>query len=269
MNNNKQYALILGVSSGFGAATALELARQGLNIYGVHLDLGNGRARAEGIRKEIESYGVKAKFFNTNAADDIRRSEVLGEIRKDMESGECEGIKALIHSLAFGAIKPFIDENPDNRINRKNLDMTIDVMANSLVYWVQDVFLSKMFVENSRIIALSSVGSRRVMIAYGAMSAAKAAIESHVRQLAVELAKYKITVNALCPGVTDTPAAQKIPGFVQMLGFAKKHNPFKRNTQPEDVAKTISLLMDEKSYFITGYVIGADGGESLNMNFID
>lgn len=268
MTNKNVYALILGVSSGFGQTTAIELAKKGYNIYGVHLDMGSNRRKAEEFRKELESLGVKAIFFNTNAADDNKRGEVIEKIKENAENIDGHKLRVLMHSLAFGAIKPFFDENHEEMVTKKQIEMTMDVMANSLVYWVQDLFRSNLLAKNSRIFSLTSIGSSRVMSHYGAISAAKAALEAYTRQIAVELAPCQITANAICAGLTDTPASQKIPGFNGMLSHAQEHNPFKRNTVPEDVAKAISMLVDEKFYWITGQVINVDGGESV-LNFIE
>lgn len=269
MNNRNLYALILGVSSGFGRATALELAKQGYNIYGVHLDMGKGRQMAEEIRMEIESLGVKATFFNQNAADDKNREDIINYILNDHnDSEEIHHLRVIVHSLAFGAIKPFFSKNRDNMVSRKGIEMTMDVMANSFLFWIQDLFYSKLLAENSRIFAMSSIGASRTLANYGAISAAKAALEAYVRQVAVDLARYKVTANTIVAGLTDTPASNKIPGFTAMLEDAKKHNPFKRNTVPEDVAQAISMLADEKFYWITGQLINVDGGESI-LNFLD
>ncbi|MFP4369140.1 MAG: enoyl-ACP reductase [Candidatus Kapaibacterium sp.] len=268
MDNSRQlYTLILGVSSGFGKAISREFAKKGYNIYGVHLDMGSNRARAEEFRQELESYGVKAIFFNVNAADDKKRAEIIEEIKKNAKNSN-HVLRVLVHSLAFGAIKPFFSEDPDNMVSKPQIEMTMDVMANSLIYWVQDLFNAKLLAENSRIFGLTSIGSQRAMINYGAISAAKAALESYIRQIAVELAPYKITANAILAGLTDTPAARKIPGFDKMLAHAKDHNPFDRNTVPEDVAKAISMLADEDFYWITGQTLGVDGGENI-LNFIE
>ncbi len=268
MENRNLYALILGVSSGFGKACAYELAGMGYNIIGAHLDLGSNKMRTEEFRLELEELGVKAKFFNANAADDTVRKEIVEFIKKDFDNGENNVLRVLIHSLAFGAIKPLFDRNPDNAVNKRQIEMTMDVMANSLVYWVQDLFVSNLLAENSRIFGLTSIGNTRAMNNYGAISAAKCALEAYIRQIAIELAPYKITANAILAGLTDTPASNKIPGFSSMLAHAKEHNPFGRNTVPEDVAKAIAMLADEKFYWITGQVLGVDGGESI-MNFIE
>ena len=268
MVDRNLYALILGVSSGFGRSCAIELARAGYNIYGVHMDMGKAKAEVEEFRKALEQLGIKAQFFNVNAADDNKRKEVIAHISEQQKQDPNHVLRVLIHSLAFGAIRSFFTENPEEMIEKKQIEMTMDVMANSLIYWTQDLFKAKLLAENSRIFSLTSIGSRRAMLHYGAVSAAKAALEAYTRQIAVELAPYKITANAIMAGLTDTPAAQKIPGFPKMLAHAKQHNPFNRNTVTEDVAQAISLLVDEKFYWITGQTIPVDGGESI-LNFIE
>jgi len=238
--DRKLWALILGVSSGFGKETALELAKNGYNIYGVHLDTGENKTRTENFRKVLEAIGVQAIFFNTNAANDENRREIIDTIKKNQESDPHHVLRVVLHSLAFGAIGPFFDPNPEKMLNKKQIEMTMDVMANSLIYWVQDLIKERLLAENSRIFAMTSIGSVRAMPNYGAISAAKAALEAYIRQIAVELAPLKITANAIMAGLTDTPAAAKIPGFEKMLQYAREHNPFQRNTVPLDVAKAIS-----------------------------
>ena len=268
MTPDNVYALILGVSSGFGRATALELAKKGFNIYGAHLDFGPNKKKADELVDIISALGVKCKFFNVNAADESRRKEIIESIQEDFKSEINPRLRVVLHSLAFGAIKPFFSENHDDMVNKKQIEMTMDVMANSLLYWTQEIFKAKLFAKNSRIFALTSIGSHRTMNNYGSVGAAKAALESYVRQIAVELAPYEITANAICAGLTDTPASNKIPGFTNMLEHAKAHNPFRRNTLPEDVAQAISMLADEKFYWINGQNIAVDGGESI-LNFIE
>jgi len=115
----------------------------------------------------------------------------------------------------------------------------------------------------ARIFGLTSAGSQTVIPSYGAVSAAKASLESHIRQLAVELASMRVTANAIMAGVTDTPALAKIPGNEKMLESAKLKNPSGRLTTPEDIGKAIVLLCDEKADWITGNVIQVDGGEFI------
>ena len=110
---------------------------------------------------------------------------------------------------------------------------------------------------------MTSAGGHRVIGSYGAVSAAKAALESHIRQLAFELAPRGITANSLCAGVTDTPALRKIPGNDEMIRVATAHNPAKRLTTPQDVANAVAVLAHPLAGWITGNVINVDGGEDI------
>ena len=95
--------------------------------------------------------------------------------------------------------------------------MTLDVMASSLIYWTQDLFQAKLLQKGSQIFAMTSSGGHRQWKSYGAVSAAKASLESYCRQLALEFASHSIAVNAIQAGVTDTPALRKIPGNEKMI----------------------------------------------------
>ena len=256
-----KWALVLGASSGFGKACSLTLAENGMNIVGVHLDRRSTMPQVNEIIQQIESYGRKALFFNINVSDEEKRAETIESIKQ--ETGSDNSVKVLIHSVAFGTLKPYIADEAGKMLNRKNIDMTLDVMANSLVYWSQDVVSSGLMGEGGRIFALTSAGSHRVWPTYGAVSAAKAALESHIRQLAVELAPHKITANSIMAGVTDTPALRKIPGNEQLVENAISNNPGGRLTTTGDVADAIVLLSQDSAQWITGNVIKVDGGEDL------
>jgi NAD(P)-dependent dehydrogenase (short-subunit alcohol dehydrogenase family) len=259
-NLSGHWALILGASSGFGAATARELSRCGMHIVGVHLDRRSTLANVEELVKEIQGRGAQAHFFNVNAADPAKRQEVLDAVQPKLGGSV---ITVFLHSLAFGTLKPYVAADPKEQLTKDQMEMTLDVMANSLVYWVQDLLGRKMLGQGSRIYAMTSSGGARVWPNYGAVSAAKAALESHVRQLAMELAAFGATANCIRAGVTDTPALRKIPGNEQMMEFAKLRNPHHRLTTPDDVAKAIATLSNSGTNWVTGNVIGTDGGEDI------
>lgn len=255
--------MILGASSGFGGATALELARRGMNIIGVHLDRAATMPNVEKIAADIKGFGVRSLFFNVNASDAAKRNDVLGAVQKEFSHAGGATIRTLFHSLAFGTLKPYLGTKPDEMMSQQQLEMTLDVMANSLVYWTQGLFLSGLMGKGGRVFAMTSSGGHSVLPNYGAVSAAKAALESHIRQLAMELGPHGITANAILAGVTDTPALRKIPAAVSMLNIARAKNPQLRNTLPEDVARAIALLSQDEASFISGNVIGVDAGEDI------
>lgn len=255
-----KWALILGSSSGFGAATALELSRHGVNIVGVHLDRRATMPAVEELVKKLQGNGIEPLFFNVNAADPIKRQEILDHVQPKLGSSP---LAVFMHSLAFGTLKPYLTADPKDQLTKDQMEMTLDVMANSLVYWVQDLVARKMIGKGSHIFAMTSSGGTRVWPNYGAVSAAKAALESHIRQLAMELAPYGATANCIRAGVTDTPALRKIPGSDQMIEFAKARNPYHRLTTTEDIAQAIAILANSGADWVTGNVIGADGGEDI------
>jgi enoyl-[acyl-carrier protein] reductase III len=261
-DSSKDYALILGASSGFGEAVALELAQAGYNIIGVHLDRGAALTKVEQIKAQISDMGREALYFNMNAASEEKRTELLATVKKHFEENNIKGkIKVLLHSLAFGSLAPFIHNDPKERLSQKQMEMTLNVMAHSLVYWTRDVFLADLFTKGSKIYAMTSSGSVRVTPFYGAVSAAKAALESHIRQLALELAPYGVTANSIRAGVTFTPALRKIPGHETMIDVALSQIPFKRLTQPSDIAKFILAMATSDEIWATGNVYNIDGGE--------
>ena len=255
------WALILGASSGFGEAASLAFARAGMNIAGVHLDRRATMPNVERIQGEIKTLGRESLFFNVNAADEKNRNEVLDTLKEKLQG---QRVRVLLHSLAFGTLKPLCAATPEDEGTQKQVEMTLDVMGNSLVYWTQGVLRRELMGEGGRIFAMTSSGSWAVWKSYGMVSAAKAALESYVRQLAFELAPRGITANAICAGVTDTPALRKIPGNVEMIEVAKRKNPHGRLTTTEDVAGLMVALTRPGTHWLTGNVLNVDGGEAIS-----
>jgi NAD(P)-dependent dehydrogenase (short-subunit alcohol dehydrogenase family) len=254
------WALILGASSGFGEATALELASAGMNIFGVHLDRRETLGHVAEIEGKIRAEGRESLFFNINAADEEKRKEVIHAIRHHLAPTHHK-IRVLLHSLAFGALKPLTGSGA---LTHKQIEMTSDVMGHSLVYWARDLVAAHLLAEGGRIFAMTSEGSTRVLPDYGAVSAAKVIIQSHIRYLAVELAPKGITANAILAGVTNTPALRKIPGNEHLISMAAARNPNGRLTTPQDIARCIRVFSLPETAWMTGNTIRVDGGEGIN-----
>jgi len=264
MPSTRSWALVLGASSGFGEAASLALARAGRNVFGVHLDRRATQPNVERITRGIEEAGGRPVFFNMNAADEGKRAEALAEMAKVLDSeGRRDGIDVVLHSLAFGALKPFLAPEAGDRISKAQMEMTVDVMAHSLVYWMQDLVAGGFVPEGAHVFAMTSAGGHRIWKAYGAVSAAKAALESHCRQLAVELAPRKIAVNAVRAGVTDTPALRKIPGNDKMIEHCLAIQPAGRLTTPGDIANVLVALASSRTVWLSGNVLGVDGTEDV------
>jgi NAD(P)-dependent dehydrogenase (short-subunit alcohol dehydrogenase family) len=268
-DDRERWALILGASSGMGEATAVALAEAGHHICGIHLDFRAGLQHVEEVKGRIGASGREALYMNMNAADDDKRRAAIETLRERFDRSRAEGrepyVHVVMHSLAFGSLVPFIADDPKGAVDRKKMEMTQDVMANSLVYWVQDLHRGGFLGPGSRIYAMTSEGTSRVIPSYGVVSGAKAALESHVRQLAMELARLGtgITANSIRAGVTVTPALLKIPEHERMIEITKARNPTGRMTTPDDVALAIVALSGEGTDFINGDIISVDGGEFI------
>ena len=252
----KDWALILGASSGIGEACAQALAQQGINIYGVYLR--KPKAHIENITDKLKQYNVKVIYKKANASNADSRKEIISELL----SFSNIRIKIFVHSIAFGVLKKMI-ATETSALNKKNIEMTQEVMCNNLIYWAQDLFNKNLLNKGSHLIAMTSAGGRKNWQNYGAVSVAKSGLESITRQLSIELAQYGIAVNAIQAGVTDTPALRKIPGFEAMKKQALLNNPHKRLTTPLDIGEVIALLASYESSWMTGNIIRVDGGEDI------
>jgi enoyl-[acyl-carrier protein] reductase III len=254
------WALILGGSSGIGLATAHKLASHGMSLCIIHRDR---RSAMPEIIKEfnrLKSHPVELMFFNMDALSVESRRQIIDELVLKLEGQR--RIKLLLHCIAKGNLKPLVSDQ-QTTLSGKDYHLTIEAMATSLWDWTRDLLDADLLGDPASIIGLTSEGNQKVWPGYGAVSAAKATLESLIRQMAVELAPLGIRANAIQAGITDTPSLRMIPGADQLIETAIKRNPYQRLTQPEDIANVVSLLCQPEAAWINGAVIPVDGGESL------
>lgn len=258
----KEWALILGASSGLGLATAKKLAKHGLNLCLLY------RARRSdlpAIEKEFEqiksAHNVELIHFNSDIVKEEKRSEVIDALTTQLKN---DGkIKVLVHSIAKGNLKPMIhDENPV--LKNDDFHLTIENMAISLYDWTKAIFDKKLFADDARIISFTSEGNKKAWRNYGAVSAAKVVLESITRNIALEFAPHGIKANCIEAGMTDTASFRMIPDSELLKEHAIKRNPSNRLTTPEDVANVVYLLAKEEAKWITGAIIPVNGGEHLS-----
>lgn len=190
-------------------------------------------------------------------------SSLARELKLDFENVS-EVIKQQFNS---GAEEFFTLNEPDYSnilLEKEDMEQTIYSMGTSLLDWVQDLFKDGLFAKDARVLGLTSEGNQVAWRGYAAVSAAKVALESVSRSIAVEYAPYGIRSNILQPGVTDTPALRLIPGSKNMKSAALLKNPFKRCTTPEDVANVVALMCTDEASWINGTIIRVDGGEQIS-----
>ncbi len=149
-------------------------------------------------------------------------------------------------------------------LEEEDLARTIHAMGTSLLAWVQELFARGLFAADARVLALTSEGNTVAWKGYAAVAAAKVALESVARAIAVEFAPHGLRCNVLQPGVTDTPALRLIPGSAHLKAEARSRNPCGRLTTPEDVAKVVYLLARPEAAWVNGALLRVDGGEHVS-----
>jgi NAD(P)-dependent dehydrogenase (short-subunit alcohol dehydrogenase family) len=137
-------------------------------------------------------------------------------------------------------------------------------MGTSLLSWTQAIRERGLFAADARVLGLTSEGNAVAWKGYAAVAAAKVALESVSRSIAVEMAQFGIRSNIVQAGVTETPALRMIPGSGHLKAQARRRNPFGRLTTPEDVADAIYLLSLPEAAWINGNVLRVDGGERIS-----
>ena len=152
--------------------------------------------------------------------------------------------------------KHFLDEDDFAR--------TIHSMGTSLLGWVQEIHARGLFARDARVLGMTSEGNEVAWKGYAAVAAAKVALESLARSIAVEYAPCGIRCNVVQAGITETPALAAIPGSAHLKAQARLRNPFGRLTRPADVADVIYLLCRDEAAWINGAIIRADGGEHVS-----
>ena len=152
----------------------------------------------------------------------------------------------------------------DAFLEDEDMVRTIYAMGTSLLTWTQDLLARGMFASDARVLGMTSEGNEVAWKGYAAVAAAKVALESVSRSIAVEMAHVGIRSNIIQAGVTDTPALRMIPGSGHLKAQARTRNPFGRLTTPEDVANVIYLLSLPEAAWINGAIIRVDGGEHIS-----
>ena len=242
-------ALITGASRGIGRSIAEILSRGGAHIVLNYLRNEEAARETEKILRQQGSrvLSVQANVGNPKEAESLVQAA-------GREFGK---IDILVHNAALGAFKPV------SQLRVNQWDLSLDVNAKAFLVLAQTA-LPWMLKEGGSLIALSSLGYRRYIPNYGAIGISKAALESLVRYLAVELAPYKIHVNAVSGGLVETDSLKKFPDFHDMKREFLRRTLGGRLGAPEDIAKVVTFLLGPQSDWLYGQILIADGGYSLS-----
>ena len=258
--NKKEWALILGGSSGLGLATAKKLAQHGMNICIVYR---NSRSQLDQMKRdfrEITQESVSFVSYNMDAFQPEKRKELIEGLKKELDDGK---IKVLVHSVAKGNLKPMVS-NSVQVLQTDDFQLTIQAMGISLYDWVKAVFEAKLFSNDGRVVSFTSEGNSKALRNYAAVSAAKVTLEAITRNIALEFASFGIRANCIQAGVTDTASFRMIPDSNKLKKHSLERNPYNRLTLPEDIANVVYLLSKDEAAWINGTIIVVDGGEHIS-----
>jgi enoyl-[acyl-carrier protein] reductase III len=235
--------LVTGGSRGIGLAIARRFAELGAGRIALGY-LRNDRA-AEEAAEELRSLGAEPVLVRGNVSSERVVSEFA-------EHGPYD---AVVHNAATGVIRAALETED------KHWDWTLNANARAFLALTRAVAPS--MPAGSSIVAVSSLGSTRVLENYTLVGTSKAALEALVRYLAVELAPLGIRVNAVSAGVVETGALDFFPNREEMLAAGRSRTPAGRLVEPEDVAGAVAFLCSPEAEMVRGHTLVVDGGFSL------
>ena len=236
-------AFVTGGSRGIGREIALRFARDGAARVAIGY-MRNDKA-AEETAEELRGLGAEPILVRGNVAS-ARVAEQVAELGP---------LDALVHAAATGVIRPALDTSD------KHFDWTLSANARAFLSLARAA--APQMRPGSTIVAISSLGSVRVLENYVLVGTSKAALEALVRYLAVELAPRGIRVNAVSGSVVDTDALDHFPNAEQMLNGSLERTPAGRLVEPGDLADAVAFLCSPGAEMIRGQVLVVDGGFSL------
>ena len=235
--------LVTGGSRGIGRAISLRFAQHGARRVAVSY-LRNDTA-AEETAEEIRKLGAEPVLLRGNLGDPEKTKALLEE---------AGALDVIISNAATGVIRPF------QELDEKHWDWTLNANARALFTIAREA--SPAMPAGSSIVAISSLGSDRVLDNYVLVGVSKATLEALVRYLAVELAPQDIRVNAVSAGLVETGALDYFPNREEMLRFYRERTPAGRLVEPEDVADVVCFLASPAAAMIRGQTLIVDGGYS-------
>ncbi len=235
--------LVTGGSRGVGRAIARRFAELGAKRIVIGY-LRNDRA-AEETADELRSLGADPVLIRGNVASARVAEQVAGLGPLDV----------LVHAAATGVIRSALETSD------KHFDWTLAANARAFLSLARAA--APQMRSGSSIVALSSLGSERVLENYVLVGTSKAALEALVRYLAVELAPRGVRVNAVSGGVIETDALDHFPNREQMLSWSRERTPAGRLVEPRDIADAVAFLCSPQAEMIRGQTLIVDGGFSL------
>jgi enoyl-[acyl-carrier protein] reductase III len=243
-----QVAVVTGASRGIGRAVAVRLAAAGADVV-VNYYL--NREEAEKTAAEVMARGVRAHVVQADMKDPGQISALFAEV-----ATRFGGLNILVSNAASGVFRPA------GELTAKHWDWMMNTHPRAFLLCSQAV-LPLMRGRRGRIVAVSSIGSQRVIPQYAGMGASKGALEALTRYLAVEYAPHGISVNAVSGGAVSTDTWRQLAEVKRVIDEIERKTPAGRICRPEDIADAVLFLCSPQAEMIRGQVLVVDGGYTL------
>ncbi|WP_456421435.1 3-oxoacyl-[acyl-carrier-protein] reductase [Lutibacter sp.] len=237
-------AIITGATRGIGKGIAVVFAKQGANIA---FTFNASVEAAKELEKELESYGIKAKGYQSNAANFVAAQELASNVLKEFGS-----IDILINNAGI------TKDNLLMRISEDDFDKVIEVNLKSVFNLTKAVIRPMMKQRKGSIINMSSVVGLKGNAGQANYAASKAGIIGFSKSIALELGSRNIRSNVIAPGFIETEMTASLPE--DTVKEWRNAIPLKRGGTPEDVANACVFLASDMSAYITGQTLSVDGG---------
>jgi enoyl-[acyl-carrier protein] reductase III len=240
-------ALVTGASRGIGRAIASKLGAAGCDVAAGYY---NSHAQAHSLCAELEAMGRRSLPVQANVADGDSLARMVQSVGSHFGR-----LDIVVSNAASGVLRPVLAMTP------KHWRWCLETNALALALLAQQA--TPHMLRGGRIIALSSLGAARALPGYGFVGASKAALESLVRTLALELGPQGIRVNAVSAGLVDTDALRAFPEREQLLSAFAARSPGGRALTAGDVAGAVYLLCLPEAEMVSGHTLVVDGGYSV------
>lgn len=244
---NGKVALVTGGSRGIGRAIAVRLAEHGVDVA---VNYVRHKKDAQATATAVEKLGRECLLVKANVAKEEDVSAMFEMIQEKFGK-----LDIIVSNAASGVLKPIME------LTERHWNWAMNINARALLTLAQ--YGTPLMKEGGRIIGVSSLGAIRAIENYTTVGASKAALESLVRHLAIELGPKKINVNTVSAGAVDTDALKKFPNRDLILSTALERTPMGRLTTPDDVADVALFLCSQFATMIQGQVITVDGGYAI------
>jgi 2-hydroxycyclohexanecarboxyl-CoA dehydrogenase len=246
MEMQDRTVIVTGGASGIGRATALLLAREGARIFIGDVDERGG----QGVARRAVGEGLAVEFLPLDLTQPDAIADFAGAVHRQVER-----VDGLVNGAGWDRIQPFMENPPEM------WDQLIAINLLGAIRLSRAVLPPMIAAQQGKIVNISSDAGRVGSMGETVYAAAKGGIIAFTKSLAREMARYRIHVNCVCPGPTDTPLFQGQPE--RMREALTRAIPFRRIAQPEEIAEAVMFFLSRRSDYITGQVLSVSGGLTM------